>query len=102
MRGSAPSTAKSDWLSILNEILSDGVTVQSQFSNGEVAECAFWRAALTADEFNALSKGFRPTRIRPQSLASYMPLVRLTQDLKGFAWTEVNSPTITDHPRVIG
>lgn len=99
---SAISANKPVWLSILNELLSNGATVQSQFSNGEVAECAFWRAALTADEFNALAKGFSPRRIRPQSLVSYMPLVRITQDFKGIAWTEVNSPTVTDHPRVFG
>lgn len=88
-------------MSVLAELLSDGST-EGQFSNGDVAEPGFWNAALTNDEFNALGKGFRPFRIRPQNLISYLSLVRPTQDLKGYTWTDVNSPTVTDHPPVFG
>ncbi|RRH98097.1 hypothetical protein EH240_20085 [Mesorhizobium tamadayense] len=98
---SAASQNKSVWMAALAESLSDG-TIQSQFSNGQIAEVAFWTAALNADEFNALAKGFRPTRIRPASLFAYLPLVRATIDLRGTPWNEMNSPTVTDHPRVLG
>ena len=96
-----PQNNKNVWMAALAESLSSGL-VQSQFSNGQIAEVAFWKAALTADEFNALSQGFRATRIRPGKLFAYLPLVRDTIDLRGNAWTEMHSPTVTDHPRIIG
>lgn len=69
--------------------------------NGLLAECAIWSVALTDDEINSLAKGFKPSRIRPQSLVFYAPLVRAAIDVRqGLALTPVNSPTVADHPRV--
>jgi hypothetical protein len=69
---------------------------------GQLAEFAIWNVALTADEINSLAKGFKPTRIRPQSLRYYVPLVRDVQELRsGIPFTtSANAPVVFDHPRV--
>jgi hypothetical protein len=73
----------------------------ANFFSGQIAETAIWSAALTEDEIDSLAKGFKPTRIRPQSLVFYAPLVRDLQDLKGaLTITNNNSATVADHPRV--
>jgi hypothetical protein len=69
--------------------------------NGRSAEVAVWNVALTEDEITSLAKGFKPTRIRPQSLVFYAPLLRNLQDLKGaLTITNNNTATVADHPRV--
>lgn len=76
------------------------VALTGQFQ-GRICEVAFWSVALNADEAGSLSKGFKPTRIRPQSLVFYAPLVRNLQDVKGgLTLTNNNSATVADHPRV--
>ena len=73
----------------------------SAFLNGRNAEVAVWNAALTDAEIVSLSKGFKPTRVRPQSLIFYAPLVRDLQDLRGaLTITNNNTATVADHPRV--
>jgi hypothetical protein len=68
---------------------------------GQLAEFAIWNAALTADEINSLSQGFKPPRIRPQSLRYYVPLVRDVHELRsGITFTAVNAPVVFNHPRV--
>lgn len=80
----------------------DGGNPSNNFSNGEAAEYAYWKAALSASEMASLAKGFRPSRVRPQSLAFYAPCVRGLQDVRGGltlvkqAGTDVPSA----HPRV--
>ena len=59
-----------------------------QYLNGRLAEAAIHTAALSAGEMLALSRGVRPTRVRPQSLAGYWPLWGLSSpepDLSGSA-----------------
>jgi hypothetical protein len=71
------------------------------YLNGRVSECAIWNVALTSAEIDSLSKGFKPTRIRPQSLVFYAPLIRTAQDVRGgLAITNNNGATVADHPRV--
>lgn len=71
------------------------------FWNGLVSEVALWSVALTAAEVVSLSKGFRPYRVRPQSLVLYAPLVRNLQDLsRAITLTNNNSATVANHPRV--
>ena len=73
----------------------------SNFFNGQIAEAAIWNVALTDDEIASLAKGFKPTRVRPQSLVFYAPLIRNLQDTKGgLAITNNNSATVAEHPRV--
>jgi hypothetical protein len=71
------------------------------FLAGNAAEAAIWNAALTDAEVASLAKGFKPTRIRPQSLVFYAPLIRNLQDTRGgLAITNNNSATVAEHPRV--
>lgn len=75
-------------------------TISALFS-GLVAEAAVWNAVLTDAEVTSLARGFKPFRIRPQSLQFYAPIVRNLQDLRGSrAITNNNSATVADHPRV--
>jgi hypothetical protein len=68
---------------------------------GRVAEVAVWSVELTADEVTSLIRGFKPTRIRPQSLLLYAPLVRDIYDYRaGRTLNNNNSATIIEHPRV--
>ena len=70
--------------------------------DGQIAEAAIWNVALTDGEIASLAKGFKPTRIRPQSLVFYAPLIRNLQDTrKGMALTNNNAATVAAHPRVI-
>jgi hypothetical protein len=71
------------------------------YADGRIAEAAIWNATLTAAEINSLGKGFKPYRIRPQSLILYMPLVREIQDIRqARSITNNNSATVANHPRV--
>ncbi len=68
---------------------------------GSVGEVAIWNAALEAEEVAALAKGFKPQRIRPQSLVFYAPLIRNLIDIdRGLALTNNNGATVANHPRV--
>jgi hypothetical protein len=72
------------------------------FFDGNLADIALWNVALTDGEIASLAKGFKPTRIRPQSLVFYAPLIRNLQDTRGGrAITNNNAATVADHPRVI-
>jgi hypothetical protein len=72
-----------------------------RFLNGLMAEVAMWNAALTDDEVTSLARGFKPSRVRPQSLQFYAPIVRNIQDLRqAVAITNQNTATVADHPRV--
>jgi hypothetical protein len=78
-------------------------TVEGQMSTGETAELAIWDVALTVDDFAALAKGFRATRIRPQNLVLYWPAVRGRRDLiAGRTATLHGTEAFSDHPRVFG
>jgi hypothetical protein len=71
------------------------------YTKGDIAEVAVWSAVLTADEIASLARGFKPSRIRPQSLAFYAPIVRDIHDLRnGRTITNNNTATVSDHPRV--
>lgn len=79
-------------------------SVSNLFANGETAELAIWDVVLTADEIAALAKGFRASRIRPNHLVFYTPVVRGKQDIKGGRTLSLSSgsETVTSHPRVFG
>lgn len=73
----------------------------TEFANANISEVALWNVALTDDEIASLAKGFKPTRIRPQSLIFYAPLIRDLKDWRGgLTITPANSPTVANHPRV--
>jgi hypothetical protein len=64
------------------------------------AELAIWNVVLTIDEIRSLDKGFKPCRVRPQSLVFYAPLVREIIDLRDGIPLTNNGTTPVDHPRV--
>lgn len=72
-----------------------------------IAEAAFWSAALTAAEVASLAQGVCPLDIRPASLVAYYPCGghygRNSKDRwkNKYDMTDTNSPTYTDHARVI-
>lgn len=69
--------------------------------DGSIADAAVWSVSLSNAEIDALHKGFKPTRIRPQELKFYSPLIRTLQDVRGgLAITNVNGATVSVHPRV--
>jgi hypothetical protein len=71
------------------------------YFNGKIAEVGIWNAALTAQEVASLAKGMTCDKIRPQSLVSYVPLVRELIDQKGgLTITNNNGATVDNHPRV--
>jgi hypothetical protein len=73
----------------------------ASFFDGLLAEAAIWNAALTDDEVASLAQGFKPSRVRPQSLQFYAPIVRELRDLRGgLTLTNNNTATVADHPRV--
>jgi hypothetical protein len=72
------------------------------YADGDIAEVAIWNVVLTDGEIASLGKGFKASRIRPQSLVFYAPLIRDLQDTKGaLAITNNNTATVAVHPRVI-
>jgi len=76
-------------------------TTVGLYFDGKLADIAVWTAVLTDDELNSLRRGFKPHRIRPQSLLFYVPLLRNLQDIKGLlSLTNNNTATVADHPRV--
>lgn len=64
---------------------------------GDMAEFAWWNSHLTAAEHAALGKGFKASRIRPQSLVSYVPMIREVTDLKDTALT-LSGTAVESHP----
>lgn len=77
----------------------------TQFLDGQLAESAFWDAALTAEEIAALAKGFSPLCIRPESLAAYWPLhgnkSPETNWINQDHVMALSGTTKADHPRII-
>ncbi len=92
---SAPSGLNNIGVGILKR------STNTNLFSGDLAELAIWSVAdLTSAEIQSLNS-FKPSRIRPQSLIVYLPIVRNIQDLRsGTAFSAVNSPTVANHPRV--
>lgn len=84
--------------------LTSAAGLDANFDIGQVAELAVWRVALPAAEMLSLAQGFRATRVRPQQLALYLPLVRTLQDRLGRVVMSKLAGTegFTPHPRVFG
>lgn len=70
--------------------------------DGRIAECAIWDTDLNDDEIYSLSRGVRPSLVRPGNLVLYIPLVRDVYDIMATRTINVNStPTVADHTRRI-
>jgi hypothetical protein len=66
--------------------------------DGPLMEFGVWNTALTDAEVLMLSKGFRPTMVRPQNLVLYFPLVRTPDKciISGAEMTLQNGTVIVD------
>jgi hypothetical protein len=103
----ATPTASSSW----DTLLLGGRYVTSAIGfwfDGNIAEAAVWNVALTADEIAQLASGHCPLFVRPQALVHYVPGFGRAgasggeEDwVGGLTLTQVNSPTVADHPRII-
>lgn len=76
---------------------------------GSIADVALWPwhvwdGGVGSEKGSAsLAKGFSPMRAQPKGILGYWPLVRELVDRRGgHTLTAYNSPTVSDHPRVIG
>jgi hypothetical protein len=68
---------------------------------GDIADVGVWGTALSDAEIVSLSKGISCNRINPQSLRFYAPFIRNLRDIRnGRTITAVNSPTVSNHPRI--
>jgi hypothetical protein len=96
--GTIPSSTSND---SANETFRIGRNVRDNvWSTGDFAELGMWQSALSAQEVASLADGMTCDKIRPQSLVTYIPLVRDIQDLaRGMTLTNTNS-TVAAHPRV--
>ncbi len=73
---------------------------------GDVAEVAIWDVSMSlaqyAADVAALAKGISPMTILPGNLLHYWDLTRGLQDrVGGCTLTAYNTPTVSEHPRVI-
>jgi len=69
--------------------------------NGSIAQLGIWDAALTADEIASLADGMICSRVRPQNLKFYAPLVRELIDIKArLTITNNNSASVGGNPRL--
>lgn len=70
--------------------------------NGFIADVAIWNTnTISSNEIISLSQGINPSKIRPQSLVFYAPLIRNLADFKNKATiTNNNSATVANHPRI--
>lgn len=76
----------------------------TEWFDGQLAEGAIWNVALTADEIASLAKGIPPSRVRPQSLKFYCPLIRSAGELRfPYVISANGTPAASgDHPRRYG
>lgn len=71
--------------------------------DGRIAECAIWNEALSDDDVYSLSRGYRPSLIRPENLVLYVPLIRDVLDLSdGKTLTVTGTPAVIEHPKRYG
>lgn len=68
---------------------------------GDIAEVAVRDAALSDGEIAALASGFAAPLVRPSSVRAYCPLIRAPANLFGTTPSEVGSPGVAAHPRII-
>jgi len=78
-----------------------GSTFGSFTYGGDIADVGIWSSALSDAEIISLSKGVSCSKVRPQNLAFYAPLIRNLRDIRNNrTLTAVNSPTVSNHPRI--
>lgn len=76
----------------------------TNYMSGRIAEAAIWNAQLTGPEITAMSQGYSPLFIRPESLLAYWPIIGRYSpeiDIVGGNGLTVTGATAVDHPRII-
>lgn len=77
-----------------------GAWRSSLWFSGDIAEVGIWNIDLTAAEVASLAKGVSPALVRPQSLVTYLPLIRDVVDVRAATgFTDANT-TAANHTRV--
>lgn len=72
------------------------------FFDGSIAEVALWDTNLQPAVAALLAEGASPLLVNPEHLICYWPLIRDDIDIVGgYNMTAYNSPTFTEHPRVL-
>lgn len=66
--------------------------------DGEVANIALWKSALSLAELQAYCNGMSPLKIDPDNLVNLMPMVRSAVDMLGNAASGNGTPDVADHP----
>lgn len=79
-----------------------GKRSEGLFFNGSICDVGGWTIELSASDRASYMAGFPARRIRPQSLAIYLPLVRAVQLLKGSGTVTDSSGSVTVHSRMYG
>lgn len=86
------------------EIGRTGLGAAQNFTNGQIAEVAFWNVALSTSEVVSLSSGVSPLRVRCANLVSYVPLLGISSTepdyINSSNWTAVSAPPQADHAPV--
>jgi hypothetical protein len=70
--------------------------------DGQIGDVGVWDVELNSGEIVALAKGFKPSRVRPQSLVYYAPLIREVQEVRTALTltASASAPTVATHHRV--
>lgn len=73
------------------------------YFDGVIAEIGIYTATLEISDISALARGVKPTSVRPDQLAMYLPLVRELDDVcDSRSLSDFNSPTVVPHSRRYG
>lgn len=73
-----------------------------QGMDGRIAEAAIWNTELSDDDVYSLSRGYRPSLIKPQNLVFYAPMIREVIDIsRSRTLTASGSPAVIEHYRRI-
>lgn len=102
LNGIASATATgTGTITFVRLAIASWVTLSADRLIGDMADIGIWNTALSAQEISSLSRGVSCSKIRPQNLRFYAPLIRSIQDIKnGFIISSNGGPTITTHPRI--
>lgn len=74
----------------------------ADYGNGRIAEAGVWNTALSDEEILSMSKGYKCRTVRANGLISDLRLIRNLQDFSlGGVVTSTNSPTVSEHARII-
>lgn len=74
--------------------------ITTRWSTGRIAEVGVWNSTLSAASHRSLSKAAKPSRVNPQSLVAYIPMIRSVIDVRKAATIVDTNTTSGKHPRI--